>query len=55
MYSADPQNPDAKFYSNLTYDEILDKKLGVMDLTAICLCQGIDAVTVLKCQNQAHY
>ena len=26
-------------YENLTYDEILDKKLGVMDLTAICLCQ----------------
>ena len=40
VYSADPlKNPDAKFYSNLTYDEILDKKLGVMDLTAICLCQ----------------
>ena len=40
VYSADPlKNPDAIFYSNLTYDEILDKKLGVMDLTAICLCQ----------------
>ena len=40
VYSADPlKHPDAKFYSNLTYDEILDKKLGVMDLTAICLCQ----------------
>jgi uridylate kinase len=23
----------------LTYDEVLDKKLGVMDLTAICLCR----------------
>ena len=29
----------AILYSNLTYDEILDKKLGVMDLTAICLCR----------------
>ena len=57
VYSADPlKNPDAKFYSNLTYDEILDKKLGVMDLTAICLCQEYKMpLRVLKCQNQAHY
>ena len=26
-------------YDHLTYDEVLDKKLGVMDLTAICLCR----------------
>jgi uridylate kinase len=40
VYSADPMlDPKAKLYSNLTYDEILDKKLGVMDLTAICLCR----------------
>ena len=24
-------------YTTLTYDEVLDKKLAVMDLTAICL------------------
>jgi uridylate kinase len=40
VYSADPMlHPDAELYSNLTYDEVLDKKLGVMDLTAICLCR----------------
>jgi uridylate kinase len=40
VYSSDPMfDPDAKLFSNLTYDEILDKKLGVMDLTAICLCR----------------
>ena len=40
VYSADPMlHPEAELYSNLTYDEILDKKLGVMDLTAICLCR----------------
>ena len=40
IYSSDPMiNSDAKLYSNLTYDDILEKKLGVMDLTAICLCQ----------------
>jgi len=26
----------------LTYDEVLDKKLGVMDLTAICLVRDHD-------------
>jgi uridylate kinase len=38
VYSADPvKHPDAVKYDRLTFDEILDKKLGVMDLTAICL------------------
>lgn len=40
VYSADPMlDANAELYSTLTYDEILDKKLGVMDLTAICLCR----------------
>ena len=40
VYSADPMlNPDAELYAHLTYDEVLDKQLGVMDLTAICLCR----------------
>lgn len=40
VYSADPvKDPSAVKYESLTYDEVLDKKLGVMDLTAICLCR----------------
>ncbi|MCB1677482.1 MAG: UMP kinase [Halioglobus sp.] len=40
VYSADPmQVPDAVKYDRLTYDEVLDRKLQVMDLTAICLCR----------------
>jgi uridylate kinase len=40
VYSADPMlDPSAELYDRLTYDEVLDKKLGVMDLTAICLCR----------------
>jgi len=40
VYSADPVKvPDATLYSSLSYDEVLDKKLEVMDLTAICLCR----------------
>lgn len=40
VYSDDPmKNPDAEKYDRLSYDQVLDKKLGVMDLTAICLCR----------------
>ncbi|MDX1800547.1 MAG: UMP kinase [Marinobacter sp.] len=40
VYSADPvKDSSAIKYDRLTYDEVLDKKLGVMDLTAICLCR----------------
>ena len=38
VYSADPvTHPDAIKYDKLSYDEVIEKKLGVMDLTAICL------------------
>jgi uridylate kinase len=40
VYTADPmKDSEAERYSSLSYDEVLDKKLGVMDLTAICLCR----------------
>lgn len=43
VYSADPALvPDAIKYERLTYDEVLEKKLGVMDLTAICLVRDHD-------------
>ncbi len=39
VYTADPmKDSSAVKYDRLTYDEVLEKKLGVMDLTAICLC-----------------
>jgi uridylate kinase len=40
VYDTDPvKNPDAKKYQSLTYDEVLHKKLQVMDATAVVLCQ----------------
>jgi uridylate kinase len=40
IYDSDPEkNPDAKRYSSLTYSEVIERKLGVMDMTAITLCQ----------------
>jgi uridylate kinase len=40
VYSADPViDKSATRYDELTYDEVLEKQLGVMDLTAICLAR----------------
>ncbi|CAK0755762.1 UMP kinase [Gammaproteobacteria bacterium] len=40
VYDQDPVgNPNAIRFSHLTYGEALSRKLGVMDLTAIVLCQ----------------
>jgi uridylate kinase len=40
VYSADPMvYPDATRFTRLTYEEVLDQRLGVMDLTAICLAR----------------
>jgi len=39
VYDADPvDHPDAKRFDRLTYEEVLEKKLRVMDLTAVTLC-----------------
>ncbi len=40
VYSSDPKkDPNAIRYSHLTYDEVIQKKLQVMDMTAFTLCQ----------------
>lgn len=40
VYSADPKiNPAAERYQRLTYDEVIQRKLEVMDATAIVLCR----------------
>ncbi len=39
VYSADPvKDPNATRYERLTFSEALEKKLGVMDLTALTMC-----------------
>ena len=40
VYSADPlKHADAQHYKRLTYDEVIERKLMVMDVTAIVLCR----------------
>lgn len=43
VYTDDPnKNPDAKFIEKLTFKEILDKKLQIMDLSAVELIKDKD-------------
>jgi uridylate kinase len=40
VYNADPRtNPDATLYSELSYDDVINNRLGVMDTTAVVMCQ----------------
>jgi uridylate kinase len=40
VFSDDPQkNRDAKFYHSLTFQEVIEKNLRVMDQTAVALCR----------------
>ncbi|EEW78967.1 TPA: UMP kinase [Haemophilus influenzae] len=40
VYDCDPtKNPDAKLYKNLSYAEVIDKELKVMDLSAFTLAR----------------
>ena len=40
IYTADPtKHPDARRYDRLTYDEVIERKLAVMDTAAIALCR----------------
>jgi uridylate kinase len=43
VYSRDPlQHADARLYESLTYDEVLEQRLGVIDAAAIALCRERD-------------
>ena len=43
IYDSDPvKNPNAVRYDSITYNEALEKKLGVMDLTAMAMCMEHD-------------
>jgi uridylate kinase len=40
VYNADPKtDPNAVRYTELSYDEVINKRLGVMDTTAVVMCQ----------------
>ena len=40
IYDCDPvANPHAKFFDKISYDEVLERELSVMDLSAVVLCK----------------
>lgn len=54
VFSDDPiKNPEAKRYSRLTYGEVLEKELRVMDLNSILLCRDNNlAIRVFNMNKQ---
>ncbi len=43
VFDSDPrENPNAKLFKHLTYHEVVEKKLKVMDLTAVAMLEGKD-------------
>ena len=53
VYSADPmKDSTAEKYSHLTYDEVLLKKLNVMDATAIALCRDYSMPVIVFNMNR---
>jgi uridylate kinase len=54
VYSSDPvKDANAERYSQLTYDQVLDQQLGVMDLTAICLARDHEMPIRVFAMNQS--
>jgi len=52
LYDSDPaKNPDAKKYDTVTYDEVIEKNLKVMDQTAIALARD-NGLKVAVCHIQ---
>jgi uridylate kinase len=48
VYDSDPAtNPQAKLYDRVTYNEIIDQRLRVMDVSAIDVCQQHDVPIVV--------
>jgi uridylate kinase len=53
IYDADPEKiPDAKFFAAITYREVLNQDLKVMDSTAISLCMDNDMPIVVFNMNE---
>ncbi len=57
VYDSDPRtNKNAKRYDKLTYKEVIEKDLRVMDLTAITMCQqnGVELIVFKTLMKRIH-
>jgi uridylate kinase len=54
IYTADPEkNPDAQKYDTITFEEVYEKNLNVMDMTAFTLCKENKLPIIVFDMNQA--
>ncbi|MBR2891785.1 MAG: UMP kinase [Bacilli bacterium] len=52
VYDSDPrQNPNAQKFSKISYQELIERELQVMDLTAATLCKENDIKTIVFDMN----
>ncbi len=55
VYSTDPHlDANAVKYDNLSYDQVLEQKLAVMDATAICMCRDNDLPIYVYSMDKAN-
>ena len=53
VYDSDPKkNPKAKMFDHLTFSQILNEKLGVMDMTAATLCRDNNLKAIVFNMNK---
>ncbi|NLZ75275.1 MAG: UMP kinase [Erysipelotrichia bacterium] len=53
VYNADPRkDPTAKKFEKLTYQEMIEKELNVMDLTAASMCKDNNIETIIFNMNE---
>ncbi|WP_115373887.1 UMP kinase [Adhaeribacter pallidiroseus] len=54
IYTADPEkNPDAVRFTHLTFQDVFEKNLNVMDMTAFTLCKENDLPIIVFDMNRA--
>ncbi len=52
VYDSDPEkNPDASLFTEITYSEVINQNLRVMDMTAISLCKENDLPIIVFNMN----
>ena len=57
VFDSDPRvNPDAKLLSSLSFREVIERKLGVMDLTAVAMLEGKNIkIHVFNMENEENF
>jgi uridylate kinase len=55
VYDSDPRkNPQAQRFERITYDDVIEKQLQVMDLTAVTLARDSSIPIVVFAQKGSH-